>query len=288
MRIDSHHHIWDLSVRPQDWLVGEAVQPVNRTFTLDDYRAAIAGTGVEKSILVQTVMKYEETPEFLEIAADNEIVAGVVGWLEIGAEDALTHLDHYETLRGHEYLVSIREVAHDIPDPNFLMQPQVIKNIRDVGKRGYVYDLLTRTAHMPAAIELVRQAPETQFVIDHISKPLIADGIMEPWREMIKVLAAFPNTVCKISGMTVEAKWDSWKTDDFRPYVDVLLEAFGPSRLMFGSDWPVSLLASSYHEVISLTEELTNSLSPSESEEFWSGTATRVYKLDTIQKSGAK
>ena len=280
MRIDSHHHIWDLSVRPQTWLVGEAVQPVNRTFTLDDYRAAIAGTGIEKSVLVQTVMKYEETPEFLEIAADNELIAGVVGWLEVGAADALSHLDHYETLRGHEYLVALREVAHDIPDPEFLMQPQVIKNVRALGERGYVYDLLTRTAHMPAAIELVRQAPDTQFVIDHISKPFIADGIMEPWAEMIKVLAAFPNTVCKISGLTVEAKWDGWKTSDFRPYTDILLEHFGPSRLMFGSDWPVSLLASTYPQVVSLAEELTNSLSPSEKEDFWSGTAIRAYGLD--------
>ena len=280
MRIDSHHHVWDLSVRPQDWMVGEGLDAVKRNFDMNDFRAASAGTGIEKTVIVQTVMKYVETPEFLQLAVEDDYIAGVVGWLDIGAEDAISHLDEYETLNGHEYLVAIREVAHDLPDENFLSRPQVIKNVRELGKRGYAYDLLTKTPHMRAAIELVKEAPETQFVIDHISKPMIAAGVLEPWAEMIKVLAAFPNTVCKISGLTVEAKWDSWKTEDFHPYTDILLEHFGPSRLMFGSDWPVSLLASSYQEVVTLAEELTSSLSDSEKEDFWSGTAIRAYGLN--------
>jgi L-fuconolactonase len=280
MRIDSHHHVWDLSVRPQDWMVGEALDAVRRNFDISDFRVASASTGIEKTVLCQTVMKYEETPEFLELAASDSTIAGVIGWLEIGAPDAIRHLDGYETLPGHEYLVGIREVAHDILDPNFLSQPQVIENVRELGKRGYTYDILTKTPQMTAAIELVKAAPETQFVIDHISKPMIADGVMEPWRELIQALAKFPNTVCKISGLVTEAKWDSWKLKDFQPYIDVLLESFGPSRLMFGSDWPVALLAASYKEVVTLAEELTASLSPSESREFWSGTAIRAYGLD--------
>jgi L-fuconolactonase len=280
MRIDSHHHVWDLSVRPQDWMVGEGLDAVKRNFDMNDFRAAAAGTGIEKTVLCQTVMKYEETPEFLELAADDSTISGVIGWLEIGAPDAIQHLDGYETLRGHEYLVGIREVAHDLPDPNFLSQPQVIKNVRELGRRGYAYDILTKTPQMAAAVELVKAAPETQFVIDHISKPMIADGVMEPWKEHIQVLAKFPNTVCKISGLVTEAKWDSWKPKDFQPYIDILLESFGPSRLMFGSDWPVALLAASYKEVVTLAEELTASLSPAENKEFWSGTATRAYGLD--------
>ncbi len=280
MRIDSHHHVWDLSVRPQDWMVGEGLDAVKRNFSMDDFRANSAGTGIEKTVIVQTVMKYVETPEFLELATKDDYIAGVVGWLDIGAADAISHLEEYETLPGHEYLVAIREVAHDLPDDNFLARPQVIANVRGLGKRGYAYDLLTKTPHMRAAIELVKAAPDTQFVIDHISKPRIAEGVMEPWAEMIKELAAFPNTVCKVSGLTVEAKWDSWKTSDFRPYTDILLEHFGPSRLMFGSDWPVSLLASTYQEVVTLAEELTASLSESEKNDFWSGTAIRAYGLD--------
>ena len=279
MKIDSHFHVWDLSVRPQDWMVGEGLDKIKRSFNMDDLRAASAGTGIEKTVLVQTVMKYVETPEFLELAADDSLIAGVVGWIEIGAPDAIAHLEEYESLRGHEYLVGIREVAHDLPDPDFLARPQVIKNVKELGKRGYAYDLLTKTPHMRAAIELVKAAPETQFVVDHISKPYIADGVLEPWSTLIQELAQLPNTICKVSGLVTEAKWDSWKRSDFTPYIDLLLEHFGPSRLMFGSDWPVALLAGSYKEVLSLAEELTSQLSTSEKEDFWSGTAKRAYKL---------
>jgi L-fuconolactonase len=280
MKIDSHHHVWDLSVRPQDWMVGDGLDAVKRNFDMDDFRAAAAGTGIEKTVLCQTVMKYAETPEFLALAASDSTIAGVIGWLEIGAEDAIDHLDEYQDLVGQEYLVGIREVAHDLPDNDFLGRPQVIKNIRELGKRGYAYDILTKTPQMRAAIELVKAAPETQFVIDHISKPRIAEAVLEPWKEMIQILASFPNTVCKISGLITEAKWDSWKTSDFQQYTDVLLDCFGPSRLMFGSDWPVALLAGTYKEVVTLAEELTSSLSPAEKNEFWSGTATRAYGLN--------
>lgn len=280
MRIDSHHHVWDLNLREQGWMVGEDLDPIRKGFFISDLREQSAGTGVEKTVLVQTVMLYDETPELLQLAADDEMIAGVVGWLKIDALDAISHLENYESLPGNGYLVGIRDVAHDYPDPNYLSQPQVIKNVIELGKRGYAYEILTKTPQMKSAIELVKAAPSTQLIIDHISKPMIASRVMEPWAEMIRVLASFPNTVCKISGMITEAKWDSWKTDDFRPYVDVLLECFGPARLMFGSDWPVALLAGSYQQVVTLTEELTASLSESENKEFWAGTAIRSYGLD--------
>jgi L-fuconolactonase len=260
-------------------MVGDGLEKIKRSFDMEDFRKASAGTGVEQAVLVQTVMKYVETPEFLELAADDPMIAGVVGWIEIGAPDAIFHLEEYEGLRGHEHLVGIREVAHDIPDPTFLARPQVIKNVQELGKRGYAFDLLTKTPHMKAAIDLVRAAPETQFVIDHISKPYIADGVVEPWDSLIGELAKLPNTVCKVSGMVTEAKWDDWKFSDFTPYVDLLLERFGPSRLMFGSDWPVALLAASYTEVVSLAEKLTQQLSSSEKDDFWSGTAIKAYNL---------
>lgn len=280
MRIDSHHHIWDLTVRPQDWLVGNTFDRIKQNFNMDDFRSATVGTGIEKSILVQTVMNYDETSELLKLASHDPTIAGVVGWLEIGSRDAIEQLEYYETLPGADFLVGIREIAHDLPDVDFLKQPQVIKNVRELGKRGYSYDILTKTEQMPAAIELVKAAPEVQFVIDHISKPMIASGVIKPWKEMIGTLASLPNTLCKVSGMVTEANWDSWKVSDFQPYIEVLLGTFGPSRLMFGSDWPVALLAASYAEVISVAEELTKPLSGSEKEEFWSATASRAYRLD--------
>ena len=279
MRIDSHHHVWDLSLRRQDWMVGESFDKIKRNFDMQDFRAASANAGIDKTILVQTVMKYVETPEFLELAADDSLIAGVVGWLEISAEDAIDHLDHYETVRGHEYLVGIREVAHDLPDPGLLMRAQTIKNVRELGKRGYAFDLLTKTPQMHAAIELVKAAPEVRFVIDHISKPMIADGLLEPWKEMMTVLASLPNTFCKISGLVTEAQWDNWKASDFQPYIDLLLEKFTPSRLMFGSDWPVALLGGSYQQIVDLADELTQPLSASEKRDFWGGTAIRAYGL---------
>lgn len=280
MRIDSHHHVWDLGVREQGWMVGDGLDSIRKNFSMSDLREQSAGTGIEKTVLVQTVMLYDETPEFLQLALDDEMIAGVVGWLKIDAADAISHLDEYQNLPGNEYLVGIRDIAHDYPDPDYLAQPQVIKNVIELGKRGYTYDILSKTPQMKSAIELVRAAPNTQFIIDHISKPMIALNVMEPWSEMMKVLASFPNTVCKVSGMITEAKLDDWKIDDFRPYVDVLLNCFGPSRLMFGSDWPVVLLGASYKQVVALAEELTASLSESENKEFWAGTAIRSYGLD--------
>lgn len=280
MRVDSHHHIWDLTIREQGWMVGEGLDAVRKNFSMSDLRKQSANTGIEKTVLVQTVMLYDETPELLQLAAEDDFIAGVVGWLKIDSPDAISHLDGYQDFPGNEYLVGIRDIAHDYPNPDYLAQPLVIKNVKELGRRGYTYDILSKTPQMNSAIELVKSATDTQFIIDHISKPMIADQVMEPWTEMIKVLASFPNTVCKVSGLITEAKWDSWKTQDFRPYIDVLLNCFGPSRLMFGSDWPVALLGGSYKQVITLAEELTDSLSESEKNEFWAGTAIRSYGLD--------
>jgi len=277
MKIDSHHHIWDLSVREQGWMVGDALNPIRQNFLISDLRAAIAGTDIKKTVLVQTVTNYDETPELLALAEAEDVIVGVVGFLKIDAEDALSHLDKYENLPGAKYLVGIRDIAHDYPDPNYLSKPTVIKNIVELGKRGYTYDLLTKVPQLRSGIDLVKSAPNVQFVMDHISKPFIAEGVIEPWASMMRELATLPNVVCKVSGMVTEAKWDSWKIEDFAPYVEILLEAFTPSRLMFGTDWPVALLAASYREVVTLAQALTSNLSPTESDQFWRGTAVRAY-----------
>ncbi|MEK6648501.1 MAG: amidohydrolase family protein [Actinomycetota bacterium] len=279
MKIDAHHHIWDLSVRDQDWIVGEAMKPIRRNFSMQDLRVAVADTGIEKTVLVQTVTTYAETPEFLALADSDSMIAGVVGWLDIDSLTAHDHLGSYLDLPGAEYLVGIRDIAQGHADPDYLARPNVIKNVKTLGEKGLTYDLLTKTRELPAAIELVKNAPDVQFILDHISKPFIETGEMEPWRELIVKLASLPNVVCKISGMVTEANWSNWKTDDFRPYVDLLLEVFGAKRLLFGSDWPVCTLAGSYGQVIDLAEALTSSFSTSEKEDFWSATAIRTYGL---------
>ncbi len=279
MRIDSHHHIWDLSVRDQDWITGEAMQPIRRNFSMADLREAIAGHGIDKTVLVQTVTDYAETPELLKIAENDSLIAGVVGWLKIDAPDAIEHLRGYLDLPGAKYLKSIRDVAQDHPDSNYLGKAETIANVRKLGEFGIAYDLLSKTPELAGAVSLVKACPDVQFIMDHISKPDIARGTMQPWKTLMTELASFPNVVCKISGLVTEADWHVWKIQDFKPYTDHLLEVFTPQRLMFGSDWPVATLGGTYSQVIKLAEQLTSELTPDEGDYFWSKTAIHAYSL---------
>lgn len=280
MRIDSHHHLWDLSIRPQEWMVGDGMEPVARNFDTNDLRAAIAGTKIEKTVLVHATTTYDETYELLEIAQVDETVIAVVGWLQIDSPDAISHCEKYLEAPGGIYLKGIRDVAQDLPDSNYLAKPQSIATVQQLGKMGLTYDILTKTPELRAAIDLVKACPDVQFVLDHISKPYIAKGEIEPWKSLITELAAFENVSCKISGMVTEAKWNNWESEDFAPYVDHIIESFSPQRLMFGSDWPVALLAApSYSEVVHLAEGLTATLSESESELFWRKNVLSAYKI---------
>jgi L-fuconolactonase len=279
MRIDSHHHIWDLSVRDQEWIAGEAMQPIRRNFSISDLHVASAASGIDKTILVQTVTDYTETPELLKIAQSEQLVGAVVGWLKIDAPDAIEHLHQYLDLPGADYLKGIRDIAQDHPDPNYLAKPETISNVQKLGKLGITYDLLTKIPELPAAIELVRACPDVQFVMDHISKPRIAKQEFEPWKTLMTELATFPNVLCKVSGLVTEANWNEWQVKDFKPYVDHVIDIFTPQRLMFGSDWPVAILGGTYAEVVELAEALTSGFSPSEAEFFWHKSAAAAYNL---------
>ena len=279
MRIDSHHHIWDLSIRDQEWITGEAMQPIRRNFVISDLKDAIKSSRIDRTILVQTVTDYAETPELLKIAQSEQLVGAVVGWLTIDAPDAIEHLHRYLDLPGAEYLKGIRDIAQDHPDPNYLAKPETISNVRKLGKLGITFDLLTKTPELRAAIELVRACPDVQFVMDHISKPYIAKKEIEPWKNLMSELATFPNVLCKVSGLVTEANWKDWEVEDFKPYVDHVIEIFTPQRLMFGSDWPVANLGGTYAEVVELAEALTSGFSPSESESFWHKTAASAYRI---------
>jgi L-fuconolactonase len=279
MRIDSHHHIWDLSVRDQEWITGDAMHPIRRNFAVSDLHVASAASGIEKTILVQTVTDYAETPELLLIAQSEQLVGAVVGWLKIDAPDAIEHLHRYLDLPGADYLKGIRDIAQDHPDSNYLAKSETIANVRKLGELGITYDLLTKTPELPAAIELVRACPDVQFVMDHISKPRIAKQELEPWKTLMTELATFPNVLCKVSGLVTEANWNEWQVKDFKPYVDHVIDIFTPQRLMFGSDWPVAILGGTYAEVVELAEALTAGFSPSESESFWHKTAAFAYRI---------
>lgn len=284
MRIDSHHHVWDLTVREQDWMVGDAVAPISRTFTMADMDPVLDQSHVDYTVIVQTVAVMEETPEFLDIARDHAKVAAVVGWLDMDTNDITpaleSHLAHPESRR----LVSIRDLAQYKDDPHWLSKDNVVRNIQRLGERGLSYDLLTLPPQLPAAIDAVKRSPDVHFVLDHISKPSIADGEIDSWAKDMRALAQYPNVSVKISGMVTEAKWDDWSAETFRPYVDVCAEAFGPSRLMFGSDWPVSLLGGQYTDVVGIVETLTADWSEAEQEAIWAHTAISAYRLEGLLK----
>jgi L-fuconolactonase len=282
MRIDSHHHVWDLSVRPQDWMVGDALAPISRTIQMDELDPHLAAHNIDYTVIVQTVAVAEETPEFLDLAASHPKVAGVVGWLDLESDDVIPELEEYRRHPAAAHLVGIRDSAQYKEDPRWFTWEPVIKNLQRLGEADIAYDILTLAHQLPAAVEAVRACPNTRFVVDHISKPKIADGEIDAWAKSIRDIARMDNVVIKVSGMVTEAVWDNWTTDTFRPYFDVVLEAFGPSRMMFGSDWPVCLLAGSYDDIIGLAEELTSGLSEGEKADFFGHTALRSYRLENL------
>jgi L-fuconolactonase len=276
-RIDAHHHVWDLAARPHAWLDPEPMAPVRRTYTLDDLAGEAAAAGVERTVLVQVLADLDETREFLAIAAASELVAGVVGWVDLtapGVADTLAELP--------PGLVGVRHGVQSEPDPDWLDRPDVRRGLADVAAAGLAYDLLTLPHQLPSAIRTVAALPELTFVLDHLSKPPIASGELEPWRGRIKELAAHPNVFCKLSGMVTEADWAAWQVADLRPYAEVVLEEFGPERVMFGSDWPVCLLAARYDQVVAAADELCAGLSESERAAVFGGTARRAYKLGEL------
>lgn len=276
--IDAHHHVWDLSVRDQDWITGEAMAPIRRTFTVDDLRPLAAAAGVEVTVMVQTVTVAEETPEMLAVAAGSSLVAGVVGWTDLtspGVGDALGRLTAGP---GGEYLVGIRHQVQSEPDPDWLRRPDVIRGLRAVAAAGLCYDLVVVPHQLPAASYAAAAVPELTMVLDHAGKPRIGTGNLDGWAASIREFAALPNTVCKLSGLVTEAPPGA-PVRDFAPVADVVLSAFGAARTMFGSDWPVCLLASDYAGVYALAGSLVAGLSAEERAAVFGGTAARVYGI---------
>ncbi|MFF0742497.1 amidohydrolase family protein [Streptomyces sp. NPDC004111] len=277
--VDAHHHVWDLSVRDQDWITGPRLAPLRRDFLVGELEAEAAAAGVSASVLVQTVTVAEETPEFLALARAHPLIAGVVGWSDLTAPDVADRLAALGDLPGGSHLVGIRHQVQGERDPRWLLRPDVHRGLSAVAGAGLVYDLVITPEQLPAAAEAAAAHPGLTFVLDHLGKPPIAAGTLEPWAAAVRGLAALPNTVCKLSGMVVEADWRRWAVTDLRPYAQTVLDAFGPGRLMYGSDWPVCRLASSYEEVLAVARYLMAGLSPHERAEVFGGVADRVYGL---------
>ncbi|MFE2966975.1 amidohydrolase family protein [Streptomyces sp. NPDC059340] len=279
MRVDAHHHVWDLAVRDQDWITGPELQPLRRDFGVADLAPQARAAGVDRTVLVQTITVPEETPEFLALAAESELIGGVVGWTDLTRPDVADELARLRELPGGHHLKGIRHQVQGEPDPEWLLRADVRDGLAAVAEAGLVYDLVVLPHQLPACVRAAADHPELTFVLDHLGKPPIATGALQPWATAVRGLAALPNTVCKLSGMVTEVDLAKWTVDELRPYADTVLDAFGPGRLMFGSDWPVCTLAASYGQVVDVAEELTGGLGAEERAEIFGGTATRVYRL---------
>ncbi|MFF2514993.1 amidohydrolase family protein [Streptomyces sp. NPDC058086] len=279
MRVDAHHHVWDLAVRDQDWITGPELRPLRRDFGVADLAPQARAAGVDRTVLVQTITVLEETPEFLALAAESELIGGVVGWTDLTRPDVADELARLRELPGGRHLKGIRHQVQGEPDPEWLLRADVRDGLAAVAEAGLVYDLVVLPHQLPACVRAAADHPELTFVLDHLGKPPIATGALQPWATAVRGLSALPNTVCKLSGMVTEADLAKWTVDELRPYADTVLDAFGPGRLMFGSDWPVCTLTASYGQVVHVAEELTGELGAEERAEIFGGTATRVYRL---------
>ncbi len=279
--IDAHHHVWDLAVRDQPWISGPAMAVIRRSFTPDDLRPHAAAAGVDATVLVQTVDVAAETPEMLALAARDPLLAGVVGWTDLTGPAVADALGGLAAGPGGGRLVSIRHQVQSEPDPDWLRRPDVIRGLRAVAAAGLCYDLVVRPHQLPAAVHAAAAVPGLTFVLDHAGKPPIG-GDLTGWAAAIRDLAARPNTVCKLSGLVTELAPEmapDAAQAAFAEVADVVLSAFGADRVMFGSDWPVCLLASDYAGVVALARSLTAGLSAAERTAVFGATAARAYQL---------
>ncbi|GGG90722.1 amidohydrolase family protein [Silvibacterium dinghuense] len=279
LKIDSHHHLWRFSDE-YAW-ISDDMATLRRDFLVEDLRAEMRQVGISGAVAVQARQTLEETAWLLELATPASPVAGVVGWLPIAAEDFPSQLERFAA---NPRLRGLRHVVQAEPD-GFLDAPEFNRGIASITHAGLVYDILIFARQLPEAIRFVDRHPDQAFVLDHIAKPDIRAGAIQSWTKDIRALAQRPNVACKLSGMITETDWRSWTSAELQPYFDVVLEAFGPDRLMAGTDWPVLTVGASYAVWWQTLEGWISALSPTEKAQILGRTAARVYGLDLSQLS---
>lgn len=278
MIVDAHHHFWDPAAAEYPWLTDE-LAVIRRRFGPEDLAPEVVAAGVEATIVVQTRSSLDESRELLAVAGGSSFVRGVIGWVDLANPGVADVLGELRSGPGGERLVGIRHQVHDEPDPAWLVRPDVRRGIRAVGAAGLAYDLLVRARELPAALALARSLPDVRFVVDHLAKPLIAARAGEPWSMRIGLFQSLDNVACKVSGLVTEADWSGWQVEDLRPYVERAIAVFGAGRLLFGSDWPVCLLAAGYGQVLDAARQLTDALSTSERAAVFGDNARAIYRL---------
>lgn len=288
MIIDSHQHFWNPERGDYGWMTGPAA-PLRRIYAPEHLRHEMDAAGVSGSIVVQTLPSMQETRDFLTLASQEAFMVGVIGWVDLThpqVGDMLAELQHGP--HGH-LLVGIRHLVHDEPDKAWLLRDDVQRGLVAVQQANLTFDLLVRSRELPAALSTVQSFPELRFVIDHLAKPDIAHQIVEPWASLMDGFRAHRSHVwCKLSGMVTEADLQHWHSDEFQPYINRVLDILGPDRCMFGSDWPVCTLASSYSGVLRALLDNMNTLSPAQQQRILAGSAIEAYRLNTVRVQDAQ
>ena len=275
MIIDSHHHFWKYDPIEYDW-IDDSMKVIRKDFLPESLELTIREAGVDGVISVQARQSVEETSWLLEMARQNKFIKGVVGWLPLINDDIEVELEKYS---GNKLLKGLRHVIQGEPDPKFMLRRDFNSGVSLLKKYSMAYDILIVERQLPNMIRFVDQHPDQVFVLDHIAKPLIAKHELSLWKENIQELARRENVSCKISGMVTEADFNSWTPQQLQPYFDVVLEAFGADRLLFGSDWPVCLVATSYKNWMELVQKNISELSKIEQAKIMGENAIRLYRL---------
>lgn len=275
MRIDAHQHYWVYNPSEYAW-IDDSMPTIRRNFLPDDLRPELKRENFDGSVLVQTRQTWEETRWLLELAATSPGILGVVGWADLRSPEVHSQL---ETIAGNPKLVGIRHIVQSEPDDNFLLRDEFLHGVSVLEEFGLAYDILIYTRHLRVAAEFVKRFPRQRFVLDHMAKPPIKGGEIKFWSDGIRRLAEFPNVYCKLSGLVTEADWQHWTPDQINPYLEVAFEAFGPDRLMIGSDWPVCLVAASYQQVISIIRDHMQAYSKAVQDAVMGGNAQRFWRL---------
>ena len=273
--IDSHQHFWQVGRFDYPWMTSD-LDVLYRDYLPHDLASIIETCGVTRTVLVQASNSVAESRWLLNLAGENSFIAGVVGWVDLISPIVDAQLNE---LSAHPKFKGVRHLVESEPNDDWLIQPSVLSGLRQLSRYRLSYDLLVHTRHLKYVPQVVESVPELPFVIDHLAKPPIAKNEIKEWSQALKPLASYPNVHCKLSGLVTEANWTSWKTDDLRPFVEYALELFGADRLMFGSDYPVCLLAASYDRVLDAFQEILEPLSDADREKIFSNNAAKFYRL---------
>lgn len=276
MRIDAHQHFWRFDPVRDAWIELPKMRAIRRDFLPADLDPLLAAAGIDGCVAVQADQSHAETDFLLGLAAEHAFIKGVVGWIDLRAADITRPLAEWS---GNTRLKGFRHIAQAEPD-DFLMRDEVVRGITTIGRHGYAFDILIYPQQLATAERLAARCPNVQFVLDHCAKPPVAGGHMDGWLDGFRALAQHPNVMCKLSGLVTEARWTAWKEEDLVPYLDAALEAFGADRLMFGSDWPVCLLAADYPSVLGAVSNWAARLSSAEQARLFGGTAMQAYQLE--------